>query len=1315
MSENKESFIVKKLKGNNDDVNREIKLIANTGVQFLDFEFDAEIDFEKDESIPSYIKTGQFARVMDLGNHYARFRPDDSLSKLIIPNSSIQIGIRETYSLEKPLSMIDSLNLYNGVYFPIPYFSKNSSNAPSNWVRARIINLNDAKKRENGGRYHVTFAFDTRIDNSNSALHCAPTSADVNNSFCFRGGIEATAMLNNNEDGTSYVREWAKSVYKDIFALRSNEDSKVSVIREWTDDNTPLFEKHYLNVLAFIEHFVKPNDIKLIHFDQYHTGANAAIDVSLILDIGNSRSCGLLVEDNKLATQNSSAFLTNCPLELRDLNAPEHIYSGAFESRIEFQRANFDYNFCSDISSRLDAFVWPSLVRVGPEAAHLSSLVKSDEGNTGLNSPKRYLWQIKNEALISEWRFNNSYYQIEVLRQDENDRLYVEYKKNNEANPPATYYPVSQYLNSLGDALFASTGDTSKLKANYSGKSTMTFMLMELILQAMMQMNSYGYRCKKGSNDCPRRLKSIVLTTPPSMPEIEREIFRSCAYQALGVIWKAYGYDSSAPDEFKFIKNAKAMFPQVPEVILKWDETFAGQMVYLYNETQKIYNENCKDFLKQLRRKDAKFNSAKDRSGRFDEVCADRVSGYDISSSASARIASIDIGGGTTDLVIADYSFPDKRVDDEGREFEIGNQSAVMQIRQILREGFKIAGDDLLLDIIKKHILPQIGTETQRSAIVGRSSDQDVKNRKNRVQSVEQIFAKIGYRILNRLESLEFAPRGTTDIKVEGTVLDFLCGRDKCNVDLSAPFELALEEETDDFISEKDLISNDVKNYIKEKSGIADIGSIRLSFDLYRLNHSIAAGFDYDICKCINRLNALVNAYQCDALLLTGRVSKIPGIRSLIERKSALSSRRIVSMHKYKCGSWYPAYVSKGGRINDPKSTVVVGALLGYIKLTDATRLINFRINSDPLVSASPCRFLGALNSDRLEDNEILYRYCTKAERLDYDHASSPDDDYNRNKVFTDPKNTQMVQITEYVNNNNETEIYARRFVKTFPINIGYRQFENPEYPATMLYTLSPYKNVSDVPVVRATRDIIIPEASKISFSDEGLQLLKDELISKLNVECQNQALEAYSEAKSEYERALNSDYSNQKIPFEEQAKVYAENESAAVKKGLFGNRKEAAYNEAYSRYMQEHAIDIECLMNQAREDAKKKVLNMFIIKLCRIVDSSIKSVREKAENDLIRVTNDVTRSSHSFQFQIEMKPIADVQNNAVADCLKFMQLEMEENYPSVSVFSLKEVTNKSKKDGGSEDIHDYLNLSLMTVTPDAEEYWKNTGILLKD
>src|SRR5690606_9065591 len=60
-------------------------------------------------------------------------------------------------------------------------------------------------------------------------------------------------------------------------------------------------------------------------------------------------------------------------------------------------------------------------------------------------------------------------------------------------------------------------------------------------------------------------------------------------------------------------------------------------------------------------------------------------------------VASIDIGGGTTDLVINEYSL--QRNDTAG-------SNALILPAQRFRDGFKIAGDDIVLDVIRLFVLP---------------------------------------------------------------------------------------------------------------------------------------------------------------------------------------------------------------------------------------------------------------------------------------------------------------------------------------------------------------------------------------------------------------------------------------------------------------------------------------------------------------------------------------------------------------------------------------------------------------------------------
>ena len=69
----------------------------------------------------------------------------------------------------------------------------------------------------------------------------------------------------------------------------------------------------------------------------------------------------------------------------------------------------------------------------------------------------------------------------------------------------------------------------------------------------------------------------------------------------------------------------------------------------------------------------------------------------------------VDIGGGTTDLVITDYAYPDRiyaREDLEktGEFREPNDQQSSVEVREVLKEGFKIAGDDLVKQLIREEI-----------------------------------------------------------------------------------------------------------------------------------------------------------------------------------------------------------------------------------------------------------------------------------------------------------------------------------------------------------------------------------------------------------------------------------------------------------------------------------------------------------------------------------------------------------------------------------------------------------------------------------
>ncbi len=165
---------------------------------------------------------------------------------------------------------------------------------------------------------------------------------------------------------------------------------------------------------------------------------------------------------------------------------------------------------------------------------------------------------------------------------------------------------------------------------------------------------------------------------------------------------------------------------------MEWDEATCGQMVYLYNETQVNFGGRTAAFFASMARPDKQLDAG-ETAGK------------------TLRIASIDIGGGTTDLAITQYGL------DEG----IGNNVKISP-RLLFREGFKVAGDDILLDIIQLYILPALQATLKKMAVVnsdgvmdklfgndGRMDGQSVL----RQQATLQIFMPVGRAILEAYET----------------------------------------------------------------------------------------------------------------------------------------------------------------------------------------------------------------------------------------------------------------------------------------------------------------------------------------------------------------------------------------------------------------------------------------------------------------------------------------------------------------------------------------------------------------------------------
>ena len=496
---------------------QEVTLIMNSGIQFLDFAL--KIDW-KDNQWRSKVngcfidpsESGALVRLIeDIDN--GKFFAPDNLSFAVTPTQEISVE--------------QSLKLYDGIWLPIPILRsippERFDKGPHNWSRVRIVNIPEGEDPD-GNTHRITFAFDTKIfTNMQDVAYLAPTENDVKTGAVF--------SLAHRSDQVSWYLEqkWITSWLIDLFQELAPQAERLKVHKD--DINLEIANKayygHYLNILNLLADSLQLPKIKIVSNNR--DDVIKSIPVDMILDVGNSRTCGILIEDH---VQDKDSLNRRYELEIRDLTQPEHIYNEPFESRVEFAQTFFGKEHFSLQSGRRDTFRWPSIVRVGKEASRLASRREGNEGATGLSSPKRYLWD--QEKYEQGWRFNSHYV-----------------KSDHE--PFATAEPFSSLINEYGEALHILSNEIEEefdrkmpvFHPKYSRSSLMTFMLCEVLMHALMQINSVAQRNKLEHARTPRNLRSIILTIPPAMPKPEQAIFKSCVYQAIGLVWKSLGWDNS--------------------------------------------------------------------------------------------------------------------------------------------------------------------------------------------------------------------------------------------------------------------------------------------------------------------------------------------------------------------------------------------------------------------------------------------------------------------------------------------------------------------------------------------------------------------------------------------------------------------------------------------------------------------------------------------------------------------------------------------------------------------------------------------------
>jgi hypothetical protein len=377
----------------------------------------------------------------------------------------------------------------------------------------------------------------------------------------------------------------------------------------------------------------------------------------------------------------------------------------------------------------------------------------------------------------------------------------------------------------------------------------LTWAALTVLETAYRNIMSADWRRALGQPFVKRRLRSITVTFPPGWTGQELAAYRRKWQKAVDIFSLAHLHRR------QLISNKGDR----PLLLMDLDEAVASQLPLVYNEIKRLGNEgeNWIELVGRGRGTDAK-----------------------------AHIMNIDIGGGTTDVAIIEYSD------------EFAGPGVQLLSNLLYRDSSTIAGDALVRRAIEAVLLPALARGFDARELA--AFDNLLSSIKSAVASWRrinrQIFIPIIYRWLQDLARGRYQQPETgvapTPQEILGTTGDKLIPEFKSFCSR---------------VGFPDTVLNP---------------SAPLNYDQQKLSVCITETFS----ELFHSLAKAVDAFDCDLVFISGKPSELPPLRPLLEESLPLLPHRIVFAKDTHVGSWYP--LSTDGRINDAKTATVAGAAL---------------------------------------------------------------------------------------------------------------------------------------------------------------------------------------------------------------------------------------------------------------------------------------------------------------------------------------------------------------------------------------------------
>lgn len=720
------------------------------------------------------------------------------------------------------------IHKFENQWLPIPYFRKlgdyGFDEGAYNWARMKLVPIKgtNSVKSHPSYDYQVILAFDTRIHLAEDPNKEGPSFPDNTGRDIIYGLCTDKLML---MDYCAYNRQPNYYIYNYLFSIVYPKC-------------LGLHQVHENNKLEFIANFIFLLDCLgkkslLPTVTLHRDGGQCGVD--LVVDIGNSRTMAVLVEDGRFEDSKRLELLNYTQLVSED--GELLTTDDSFDMRVAFRKVDFGAPMIGS-----QQFSYPSLVRLGEEANYLmyhANLLNNDTVSLSSNSsPKRYLWDDK--PSLTPWGF--------MVLEGESDNTAISIKG------------ITDQLQDDGrlikdQSLF---GGIQKL---YSRQSLMTFAFLEILTQLRRQINSHTYRDSKANKTAKRVIKRLVVTCPTAWSKTERDALVRCAQEAAELLRRFYNEEK--PTE------VVPVMPSRRDADSYWyyDEATCSQLVYMYGEIYK-YKSNL-DVLFDLWGK-------KNANGR-----------------QTITIGSLDIGAGTSDLMIGEYSYTQE------------HGLATITPDPKYYDSFYYAGDDMLQNLIQNVLYLDEESAIKKSL--------PNLSRNEYLQLLRDLFGKDW-------------PGQTEQDRVF---------RRSFNLQYAVPLMSHFLKLSETGSSHREVSYEDVFKKLKPNKWIQDTffekTGVRLDSLVWTFNPEVVDGHIFREFEPLLKMVATImnnSTPKCDVVLISGRPASLPAVRNVLLKYYPTSPDRIILVNNHYVGRWYP-FSRNTGYVDDPKTIVAVGALVG--------------------------------------------------------------------------------------------------------------------------------------------------------------------------------------------------------------------------------------------------------------------------------------------------------------------------------------------------------------------------------------------------